>query len=47
MDRKLKRMSRKNLLEILVNQSKRIDELESEIKAKDKIMNNKINIIIK
>lgn len=45
MNKELKRMSRKDLLEILVNQSKKIDELTDELeKTKKKLEDKSITI---
>lgn len=45
MNKELKRMSRKDLLEILVNQSKKIDELTKELdETKEKLEDKKIVI---
>lgn len=45
MNKELKRLSRKDLLEILVNQSKKIDSLTSELEeANKKLENRSINI---
>ena len=44
-DKKLRKISKKELLEILLSQAKRIDELEQELKkAKSKIESKKITI---
>lgn len=46
-DKKIKKMKRKELLEILVMQSKKIDILEKELKETKEKLNNKKIIISK